>query len=360
MNLHFRQVKLLGLASLGLALVCMNPACGSDKKGSQGSSSGGAANTNTSSGGAADTNASSGGAQATGGTHSDDGGIVNQVSCSENEDCEPLNMVCDTSIALCVRCIGPDCEKVDSGASCVTSGGNPCSRIAPLVGAQTVDGEGDEFCNVAPVELDADSAAKVIAYNAEPPEVLTARIATSAVGLHAYIEVVDSSVQAVDTVDSSQSINQAYQGDSVELMFSSSNGVTGLTSADASTLHVIVPAKGPAVATKASNSSGASQGAATALPTTQYAQRLTSTGYALELQLPWPGGSAPSPGSNIRFDLLLNSADSTFGNVSDMRDGQLIYHLGEVSGTSCQGTPAAEGTVPFCDDRTWCVTTIGG
>jgi len=57
--------------------------------------------------------------------------------------------------------------------------------------------------------------------------------------------------------------------------------------------------------------------------------------------------------------LALNSADTTFGNVSDMRDGQLIYQLGTVSNTTCQGTSSAEGTAPFCDDRTWCVTTLG-
>ncbi len=351
MNSRSQRAKMIGFGALGLALACVNPACGSSKKGSPGASSGGSSN-NTS---------DTGGTQGTGGSvQTEDGGVVSDVSCAKDEDCVSLNMVCDPLIALCVKCVGPGCENPDSGTSCLTSGGDPCSQIPPFVGTQTVDGEGREFCGVAPLELDADSAAKVITYNAEPPEVAIARVASSSAGLHAYVEVVDGSVQVVDTVDSSQSLNQAYQGDSIELTFSSSNDVTGLTGDDMNTLHVIIPAKGPAVSTRASNSNGSSQGTATALPAAQYAQRMTSTGYAIEAQLPWPGGNPPAPGSKIRFDLMLNSADATFGNVGDMRDGQLIYHLEEVANTSCQGTPSAEGTVPFCDDRTWCATTLGG
>jgi hypothetical protein len=83
-------------------------------------------------------------------------------------------------------------------------------------------------------------------------------------------------------------------------------------------------------------------------------QTATSTGYTIELQLPWPGGSAPTPGSTIRFDMALNSADSTFGGLSDMRDGQLLYHFETVANSTCQGTD----TQAYCDDRVWCATTV--
>jgi hypothetical protein len=73
------------------------------------------------------------------------------------------------------------------------------------------------------------------------------------------------------------------------------------------------------------------------------------------VQLPWPDG-APNAGSQIRFDLALNSADTIFGTVDDMRDGQLLYYVGTVNGNStCMSN---EGTVPFCDDRTWCTTSV--
>lgn len=351
MNPHSREIRLLAVTALGLTFAFASGGCGGSTKKNT--------NTNQSSSGGS---ANAGGAPGVGGAHDgDDAGVVSDVSCTKSDDCTPLNMVCDPLIALCVKCVGPGCAPTNNGkdgGACATSGGNPCTQIPAFAGTQVVDGQGNEFCNVAPMQLDVDNAAKVITYNAEPPEVVTARIAASAAGLHAYVEVVDSNIQVVDTVDTSQSISQVYQGDSIELLFSSSNNLTGLTGTDSNTLHVIIPAKGPAVSTKASNTNGVSQGTPTALPTSQYAQRLTSTGYAIEAQLAWPGGTAPSAGTNIRFDLALNSADATFGNVGDMRDGQLIYHLENVGNSSCQGTPASEGTVPFCDDRTWCVTAI--
>ena len=112
-------------------------------------------------------------------------------------------------------------------------------------------------CNVPSALFDAQNAAKVIAYNATPLEIATVRIAWSSSGIHAFIDVLDASVQTVygylqtqPTADQTQAITDVYQGDSIELMISSSNAVTGLTGNDANTLHVIVPASGPAVSVK--------------------------------------------------------------------------------------------------------------
>lgn len=363
MNLIKSRAKLLVTIYSSLVFAALSPACGSEKSDTE---------KNSATGG--DTSASTGGDTSTGGQTSttsetegttggttadssgtdpgtDTNGVVSDVSCSKNGDCAALNMVCDTLIYFCVKPAGGK----DAGA-CATSGGNPCTQIPQFSGEQVVDGVGDEFCNIAPVVLNAANAAKVNAYNAPPPETVTARIAASSAGLHAFIEVTDSSVQNVATVDSSQAISQVFQGDSVEILFSSSNNVTGLTGSDANALHVIIPAFGPAVSTKATNVNGTSQGTATALPASQFHQVVTSTGYSVEALLPWPGGAAPAVGSSIRFDLLLNSADTTFGTIGDMRDGQLIYHLENVSTTTCQGS--SDGTVPYCDDRTWCTTTF--
>ena len=337
------QHRLGNLHCVALCLLLGTQACGSSK--TAGKQDAGLANHGQSTGGSANTSAGS------------DGGIVSTVACSSNAECTPLNMVCDTFINLCVQCTGVNCKAntpLDSGA-CATSGGNPCSSMPRFTGTQTLDGKGDEFCLVAPAQLDSTNAGKVVVYNATPPEVLTARVAWSDAGIHAYFEVADASIQVVYTADATQAIDQAYQGDSVELMVSSSDSVTGLTGTDSNSLHVIIPASGPAISTKASNNNGTTQGAAVALPSTQYMQASTSSGYSIEVQLPWPGGSAPAPGSTIRFDLALNSADSTFGSVTDMRDGQLVYHLEAVDNSTCQGTDAP---APYCDDRTWCPATV--
>jgi hypothetical protein len=295
----------------------------------------------------------------TGGSTSTDptGGLVSNIACTNDNDCTSLGMVCDTFIHYCVRCTTGSCGATNSpldSSTCASSGGNPCVSIPHFSGTQTLDGKGDDFCAIPPIQLDSNNAGKVVTLNAAPSEVVNARVAWSSAGLHAYIDVQDSNVQVVNTADTTQAINQAYQGDSIEIMLASSNDVTGLTGTDSNSLHVIVPASGPAISTKASNSNGSSQGAATPLPSSQFVQISTSTGYAIELQLPWPGATAPSAGSTVRFDMALNSADSNFGGVGDMRDGQLIYHLETVSDSSCQGTD----TQPFCDDRTWCAPTL--
>lgn len=332
--------RVRGIARAGFVAVWALQACGSSK-----------GTTNDRDAGAIGT-VHTGGATSTSG----DAGLISNVPCTNDGECASLGMVCDTFINYCAKCTGSSCttaSPLDSG-TCASTGGNPCNSIPHFVGTQTLDGKGDDFCAIAPVRLDSSNAAKVIVYNATPPEVVNARIAWSSAGLHAFFDVQDSSVQVVYTADATQAISQAYQGDSIEVMVSSSNDVTGLTGTDSNTLHVIVPASGPAISTKASNSNGSTQGTAAQLPSAQYMQASTSTGYAIELQLPWPGGTAPAAGSTLRFDMALNSADSTFGGVSDMRDGQLIYHLEAVTDTTCQGTDAQ----PFCDDRTWCATTV--
>ena len=240
----------------------------------------------------------------------------------------------------------------DAGAGACGAGtsSDPCKAGIPkFTGTQTVDGNGSELCSLPAFVLNAQNAAKVIKSNSSASqfETATARVAWDSAGFHAYVEVQDSSVQTVYMADSTQAINKAYQGDSVEMFVSSSNNVTGLTSKDSNTIHIVVPATGPAVSVKDSSSSGT----AAALPTNQYAQVSASWGYAVEVLLPWPG-SAPSAGSAIRFDMDINSADKTFTNVDDMRDAQLIYYIGTVSGSStCTG---GDGTVPWCDDRAWC------
>lgn len=243
------------------------------------------------------------------------------------------------------------------GPVCTAATGNPCNSIPKLTGTQTLDGRIDDLCDVPSFVLSAATAAKVNAYNIAPVEEATIRVAWSSAGFHVFINVKDPSVQTVNMVDSSQAYNKSYQGDSIELFVSSSNNVNGLTGNDNNTLHVIVPAEGPAVSVKTKNEGGTSSGTPKELNAAQYKQEITSTGYIVELQLPWPGSGSLNSGSQIRFDIALNGADANFGGVDDMRDGQLVYYVGNVGGsTTCQGN--SDGPVPYCDSRTWCTTTL--
>ena len=282
--------------------------------------------------------------------NADGSGYDNPLPCPANSTCKPA--------AGTVACYG---DGGDGGIvdNCAV-GGDPCKQIPMFTGTQNLDGMGDDFCSVPALKFDLDHSAKHIDYHTTAPEVATVRAAWSAAALSVYVDVQDASVQTVSMADATQEISRIYQGDSIELMISSSNNVTGLTGTDTNTLHVTIPAAGPAVSVKTTNSNGASQGAYTTLPATGvYVQRMTATGYAIEMRLPWPG-SAPSAGTTVRFDIALNSADKTFTSVDDMRDGQLIYYIGTVTGnTTCQGT-GGDGTVPYCDDRTWCSTTVQG
>jgi hypothetical protein len=238
---------------------------------------------------------------------------------------------------------------------CTTATAAPCTSLPKFGGSQTLDGDNGDFCDVPSFQFGVANAAANHNYNNVPNsqlEVVTAQVAWSATtGIHAFFNVKDTSVQTVNMADPSQAIDKAYQGDSIELFITSSDNVTGLTASDNNSLHITVPANGPAVLVKTSGGGSATH---TALPTSQYFQLVTATGYVIELQLPWPG-NAPSAGGRIRFDLALNSADKTFGNVDDMRDAQLVFYLGGAGGsTSCpNNSPDA-----WCDDRTWCSTTL--
>ena len=286
-------------------------------------------------------------------------GFDSFTSCAATKPCSSRG-----AVATCGGVPIPDAGASDApvagrdggGGSCFgTTSVDPCkSGIPKFTGTQTLDGSSAEWCGLPYFVLNAQNAAKVLNFNAVPTtqfETATVRVAWDSAGFRAYVEVQDTSVQTMKMADATQATSKAYMGDSIEFFFSSSNTVSGLTSTDSNTVHVIVPANGTAVSVKDTGSSGTP----TALASTQFAQATTSTGYAVEVLIPWPG-SAPSSGSAIRFDLALNSADTSFAGVDKMRDGQLVYYIGTLSGSStCQ---TSDGTVPWCDDRTWCQANV--
>jgi hypothetical protein len=223
-------------------------------------------------------------------------------------------------------------------SQCAT-GGLPCSALARFTGVQVLDGKDDEFCNVPAFELSFANASKTIEWNTTGktyPEKAVARVAWDDAGLHAFIRVSDTTFTAASST-------QSWNGDGVELMFSSSTAVTGLTSVDTNTLHVIIS---PPTAQYSLDST--SSGTQYTLPAGEYLVGSDSTGYFAELNLPWPG-TPPAANAQIKFDMQLNVADGTT-SASDLyvRDAQAILYMG--TSTSC--------TQPYCDDRAWCTTTL--
>jgi hypothetical protein len=240
--------------------------------------------------------------------------------------------------------------------SCTTTATfNPCTGIPKFDGVQTVDGKDDDFCQVPLFPFIKPSAAVIHNYNniqdSEFP-VVTARVAWSAAGLHAFFAVADASVQSVAMKDPGAAAQKPYQGDSIELYFTSNDSPAGVPGGDPGAVHVTLAASGPSVSVKTTNTNGMST-TYTELPAAQYRSARTSTGYAVEALIPWSSG-APSAGTKVRFDLAVNCADTNCGGVDDMRDAQMVLSQSNVGGqTGCPG-----GAEAWCDDRTWCSTTL--
>jgi hypothetical protein len=231
--------------------------------------------------------------------------------------------------------------------NCAT-GGAPCSALAHFTGTQVLDGKDDEFCSIPSFELNFTSVGangKVIENNGTGrsyPERAVARVAWDAAGIHAFIRVYDTTFKAAGSTE-------LWNGDGIELFFSSSTSVTGLTYNDSNTLHVIVS---PPIAQISRDSN--STGTQTSLPTSQFVTGTDGTGYFVELNLPWPG-TAPAASAQIKFDMQLNASDGILSSSeSYLRDAQAVFYLGTYSTTSC----SSSAVQPFCDDRLWCTTTL--
>jgi hypothetical protein len=265
-------------------------------------------------------------------------GGLGDICCAGN--------ACNEGCCAGGRCITGSCSEdagtaTDAPVSQCASGGVPCSGLAHFTGVQVLDGRDDEFCNVPAFELGFANAGKTIEWNTTGktyPELAVARVAWDSAGLHAFIRVTDTSFTPAGST-------QSWNGDGIELMFSSSTAVTGLTYNDTNTLHVIISP--PTVQYSLDSTSSGTQ---YSLPTSEYVVGSDGTGYFAELDLPWPGTAAvPGASSQIKFDMQVNIADGTT-STSDLyvRDAQAILYMGTSS--TC--------TQPYCDDRAWCTTTL--
>ena len=243
-------------------------------------------------------------------------------------------------------CVGTDSGAADAPVSQCATGGAPCSALARFAGPQILDGKDDEFCNIPSFELNFTNAAKIVEYGATGrtyPERAIARVAWDDAGIHAFIRVYDTTFTAAASAT-------LWNGDGVELLFSSSTAVTGLTSVDTNTLHVMVS---PPLAVTSKDT--ASSGTYTTLPSTQFFTSSDSTGYWVELSLPWPG-TAPTASAQIKFEMQLNASDGVSSSSdTQIRDAQAILYQASATTTSCASSSAI---YPFCDDRVWCTTTL--
>jgi hypothetical protein len=235
-----------------------------------------------------------------------------------------------------------------SSTSCPSPTATPCTGLPAFSGTQTLDGKDDDFCNVPSFELNFKNAAKVKEYNsggANSVERALARVAWDASGIHAFIHVIDPKfVPAADLAN-------IWNADGIELLFSSTtSGLKGQTTDDAGvTTHVIVSPPF-AARSKASGTNGSQE----ALASNLFVASTASDGYQVEFNLPWPG-TAPTAGSQIKFDMEINAADGkTTSGDAGPRDAQAMLYVGTNPGSS----PCGSELFPYCDDRLWCTTTL--
>lgn len=284
-----------------------------------------------------------------------------QTSCATTEDCAE-GSVCNTTATppYCATCLtnadcptGNSCTQgacVSGSGACAGNSAKPCTAIPAFTGTQVVDGYGDDFCNVPGFTLAFDStAAKINPASGESatatyPERATFKVAWSADSVHVHIEVTDPSVSP------NTNPGEIWNGDGVEFMISTSNELTGLTSADVNTLHVIANSS-IGVTVKAWGGGG---NHAQISDPNLFKTQTTSQGYAVELKMPWPEGVQVTAGTAIYFDAAVNSGRPNADNAPQRVAQALLFQAPTPTNTTCTGT--GNDIAPFCDDRLWCPT----
>ncbi len=229
---------------------------------------------------------------------------------------------------------------------------NPCTEIPAFTGTQTVDAKGEDFCTIPSFEFNFKNAAAVNNNKATGGATTAytqraiAQVAWSPEAFHAFIEVFGTPVHSNTTVD------KPWDGDSIELMITTANSPQeGLSSKDPNVLHIIAN-NGVAVTVKSDGNSGTHTAINDA---TKFKGALTSTGYVIELKVPWPSAPTLASGTAMRFDMAMNVDTTAVDPDYPGRDAQAVLVMTALTGTtSCATTPAT----PFCDIRLWCPTVL--
>ncbi|MGE5787490.1 MAG: sugar-binding protein [Myxococcales bacterium] len=234
------------------------------------------------------------------------------------------------------------------GATKCAGEAHPCRAIPKFQGSQVVDGNGDDFCQVPAFQFDFSNADKFFAYNeanihgrGDFPEHVTARIAWSQSYVHAFVRVDDPFIEKAENIE------YVYGADSIELMISADDHLSGDVTKDASVMHIIA---GP-WATSNKGMAASVIGTKRALPDDQYVVTIDEHGYSVELRIPWPDGKTVAAEQRIYFDMAINAAISAIQGQTDVRDAQAIFRVKETSNKESCGQP-------YCDDLMWCQTKL--
>jgi hypothetical protein len=240
----------------------------------------------------------------------------------------------------------------DAGAdgSCTFVAGSACTGpIARFTGSDAVTGTGDGFCDL-PTTVFIVANGVVASHVTNVGSVSTIanlQVGWDARALRLFAHVEQPSVSPGDS-------GALYAQDAVEIFASVSSQLTGAfgsVGGDLGPIHVVASA----LAAFAYPANGAPY---RQLSPDEFAGRLVSGGYDVELKLAWatlaaPDASAlPGAGAAIGFDFGVDVLTS----LPDGGRGRYQTFLAIKSpdgGTSCGSSIS-----PFCDDRTWCTPAL--
>jgi len=269
----------------------------------------------------------------------------------------------------------------------IKTGGSLCATVPKYTGTQVVDGLSDDFCDVTATVYELRKGATFFG-QAPPivPDVLTARVAWDAAGIHAHFHVDDPVLVRDFRYDGSWAgpdyiefdiggtfpLVGFYDGEqrdhglmnifmNPESALTPIKGFTGVVPAQV-TMGFVYPQGG--------SNYGLDRPRLTDIA--QWAYRTVTGGYEFELLLPWTmlgRSTPPSSGTVIALDLGFGTNNDP--NYWDFwpsapqlgtpgTSGQsflAINPLPNGSGTSCAPLQPANA-FPWCDDRTWCQPTL--
>jgi hypothetical protein len=239
--------------------------------------------------------------------------------------------------------------------------GDLCNSV-PKLPEQLGGGLDDyPFCLLPATTLDVSNAARVSRVTDAGPikEKATIRVGWSSEGLHFQVHVDDEDVlpAAADAGD------ELWKGDCVEIYAKGDNVTTGPfdgVHTDLGAVQVLVTAPTGDTVRGLYYFNG-STSKTLPLDPKDYSGRVVPGGYEIYLLLRWDvlrpvvqDASAPVPpasGQRIALDFVLDVKDSAGSSL----DAQLMYATTPVLGAPL---PSCQLPTPYCDDRTWCASTL--
>lgn len=282
--------------------------------------------------------------------------------------------------------IGVHTSAQTAGCATVKTGGALCDSVPKFTGPQVVDGVGDEFCDVPATVFELP---KGVPFPQTPPpltrDVLTARVAWDADGIHAHFHA-DDPVLVRDYRYDGQ-----WGPDYIELAIGGTYPLTGFYDGmqnDAGFINLflspssaLTPIKGftgavpPQVTLMLIGDRGDNYNVMPAgVPDiVKWAYRTVAGGYEFELFIPWKllgRVTAPAAGATVSLDLGFGTNDdpkywsfwpTTPQTGAPNLSGQSFLAIkplpANVTRSSCY-PQTVDRANPWCDDRTWCQPTL--